>query len=359
MLNFLKSKILGSPDKYISYAEYMQITLYHPKWGYYMKKGEKIGRNGDFITTSNFSDIYGSLICKWFFKLWREKGINPAVCEIGAGNGRFAKAFITQWNQMSSQPLYYYILEDSPYHRELQQKTIPFDDTIIQIKKLDDIHPFQGMVFSNELFDALPVHVIERKEGQLMEVMVTIDEDDFVEKSVPLKNNKVIRFIEKYGLTLNENQRIEVPLAMDEMILTISNIMEKGIVLTVDYGYTNEEWKEPIHRDGSLRGYYRHKQVADVLRNPGEMDITSHVHFDSLIQRGEEAGLRLVKMLRQDEFLLAIGILEELKDHDDPNPFSEVSRRNRAIRSLVMPSGISPYFHAIIQQKGLNVEIQL
>ena len=123
-------------------------------------------------------------------------------------------------------------------------------------------------------------------------------------------------------------------------------------------GITNEEWKQPARASGSLRGYYQHKMITDVLQHPGEMDITSHIHLDWLIQKGDSVGLKLFAKLRQDEFLIKAGILKELENHYDPNPFSEVSKRNRAIRGLIMPSGISSYFQIVIQEKGLNVTQQ-
>lgn len=354
MLSVIKEKIKEKNNRMISYAEFMELALYHPKLGYYMKQREKVGRKGDFITTSNISDIYGRVLAKWFLKQTDVVEIPPAVCEIGAGNGRFASAFINGWKSQTNEPLYYYIVEESPFHRELQREIIPFDDRIKQLDKLEEIKPFSGLIFSNELFDALPVHVIEIKNGQLMEIMVSVENEQLVEKSMPLENENIRAYIQNTYITLRENQRIEIPLFMEPLVSKISHVLEKGIVVTVDYGYSDSEWMEPIHKDGSLRGYYKHEMIKDVLRYSGEMDITSHIHFDSLIRVGEKNGLRFVRKQRQDEFLLSIGILKELQDHQDPNPFSEVSRRNRAIKSLIMPSGMSSSFHAIIQEKGLN-----
>lgn len=354
MKDLLQKEINNRPEKMISYAEYMNLVLYHPERGYYMKDKEKLGKKGDFITTSNFSDIYGRLIAKWYMRKVQETaGLEPAVCEIGAGNGRFARAFIEEWNQQSNQPLKYYIVEESPYHRKLQEQILSFDQHVRQIESLEKLTCFNGLIFSNELFDALPVHVIEKDNGILQEIMVTVEEDELYEIPVPLTNERILAFIQNSGLILKEKQRIEIPLAMVEMISRIANSLGTGIVLTVDYGYTNEEWMHPLRRRGSLRGYYKHQQVNNCLQFPGEIDLTSHVHFDAFISEGEKRGLHFVEKLRQDEFFLKIGILEELQQHADPDPFSPASKRNRAIKSLLMPGGISNYFHVILQQKNL------
>ncbi|GIN60482.1 SAM-dependent methyltransferase [Robertmurraya siralis] len=351
MLSYVKELIKARPEQMITYAELIGEALYHPQWGYYMKQGEKVGKKGDFITTSNVSDIYGRIMAKWFLKLKAERQLPGVVCELGAGNGRFAAAFIAEWNKSCDEHLSYYVVETSPYHRKLQKELL--GTSIQQVESIDALKPFNGFIFSNELFDALPVHVVECHHDLLFEVMITVENDQLMEKRIPLNNNEIEMFMKQSKLKLNHKQRIEIPLAMGRMIARMADVVESGWFVTVDYGYSDEEWGEAFHREGSLRGYYQHEQIRDVLKFIGEMDITSHVHFDSLIRIGEKHGLEFVSKQRQDQFLISIGILEELENHVDPNPFSEVSRRNRAIRSLIMPSGMSAYFHVVVQKKGI------
>ena len=352
MLNYLNSYINKQPLKMITYAEYMNIVLYHPQLGYYMKEGEKIGRGGDFITTSNMADIFGGALARWFSNLVRKQSIAPRICEIGAGNGRFAKAFLQEWYASENPELTYFIVESSPYHLKVQNEKFDKNWQVKQVENFDELKSFKGLIFSNELFDALPVHVIKRQQGQLFEMMITMEEDELIEKAVPLANDQIIRFLEEYRIHIVEGYRLEIPLQMLEMISSIEKVLAEGMIISVDYGYTNEEWQEPIRRDGSLRGYYQHKLVSNVLVHPGEMDITSHIHWDVLQKIGEKYGLHTVGKWRQDEFLLSIGILDHLENHHDPNPFSEVSRRNREIRSLIMPSGISAAFQVLMQERS-------
>jgi SAM-dependent MidA family methyltransferase len=355
MFHYLKNLIQSKPEKMITYAEYIAEALYHPEYGYYMKEGEKIGRNGDFITTSNISDIYGRTMAKWYRRLVLEYGLHASVCEIGAGSSRFAKAFLQEWHREHKMPLQYFIAETSPYHIKKQRELLENYPNVRQINSLKEIKSFSGMIFTNELFDALPVHVIEKNNGNLYEVMITVDHHELLEMKVPLQNERILLFLQKNKIVLNENQRIEIPLEMERMVHEISNILEKGLVVTADYGYTIEEWMEPYRRNGSLRGYYKHKMYHNVLEKPGEMDMTSHIHFDAFIKEGEKRNLHFLIKQRQDEFLLSIGLLEELEENYDPNPFSETSKRNRAIRSLLLPDGMSGSFHIIIQQKNLQL----
>ncbi|WML40550.1 SAM-dependent methyltransferase [Neobacillus sp. OS1-2] len=355
MITYLQKLISNSKNGFITYADYMEAVLYHPKFGYYMKEKQKIGRQGDFITTSNISDVYGRLVAKWFSHICQTTSLPAVFCEIGAGNGRFAKAFLQEWNDSIKTSLQYIIVESSPYHLKLQQEMLLPEHSVVQVGSLSEIDHFEGMIFSNELFDALPVHVIEKIDGKLFEVMVGAENNGLYEMKLPLTNPEILSFLEVGKINLKEKQRIEIPLPMEKVIQEIATVLTKGIVVTADYGYTNDEWMDPRRAEGSLRGYYQHTMIHDVLQHPGEMDITTHIHFDSLIQKGAQEGLHLLTKLRQDEFLLKAGILKELENHYDPNPFSEVSKRNRAIRSLVMPSGMSSYFHIIVQQKGLQL----
>lgn len=355
MIPYLKRLVANAPTNLLTYAEYINAVLYHPEYGYYMKNKQKIGSQGDFITTSNISDIYGRITAKWFASICRNYELEPTFCEIGAGNGRFAHAFLQEWEDSIQTPIKYIIVESSPYHLNLQNELLNPNFTVTQVNRLDELEPFEGVVFSNELFDAMPVHVIEKEKGQLFEVMIGLNNDSLYEKKVLLTNQAIHAFLEESKLELKDKQRIEVPLLMEGMIQDISKVLTKGLVVTADYGYTKEDWKHPSRIKGSLRGYYQHQMIDDVLEHPGEMDITTHIHFDWLVQKGEQVDLKFHTKLRQDEFLLKAGILKELENHYDPNPFSEVSKRNRAIRSLIMPSGISSFFHLLIQQKGINV----
>ncbi|MDQ0269431.1 class I SAM-dependent methyltransferase [Cytobacillus purgationiresistens] len=351
MLKFLQEYINVNKEKMIDFADFMSQALYHPIYGYYMRSDEKIGAKGDFITSSNIADIYGRIVAKWYQREAEEHNLPASVCEIGAGNGRFAKAFIEEWNAISNKTLYYYLIDESKDHRKLQSQLLPQTEHIQQMNQLEELSSFSGLIFSNELFDAFPVHVIERVDGELVEVMVAFDNGKLIEKKMPVKNVRMINFLKQSSIHLVDGQRIEIPLEMEPMLIRMAGVLERGFILTVDYGYSDQEWQEPARKNGSLRGYRKHQMISDVLQYPGEMDLTSHVHFDSLIRIGETAGLSFVKKWRQDEFLLDAGILEELTNHADIDPFSEASKRNRAIRSLLMTSGISQTFHVILQQK--------
>lgn len=356
MKNYLLHVLQQKLGHMLSYADYMDMVLYHPQYGYYMRHKEKIGRQGDFITTSNISDIFGRTIARWFADLVREKKLPAHFCEVGSGNGRFARAFLQEWLENDYPPLTYFIVEKSPYHIKLQKKELAADWPVHHVSSFADLGRFSGMIFSNELFDAFPVHVIKKQNGKLFEVMVSYKEQQLVELETELINIDILNYLDHYQVDLAEGQRLEIPLAMEGYAVELASVLESGLIVTVDYGYTREEWKNPSRRDGSLRGYYQHQLIEDLLSHPGEMDLTSHIHWDTLKMIGEESGMQTLGKWRQDEFLLHIGILNQLEDHFDSNPFSEASKQNRAIKNLLMPNSMSASFQVLVQEKESSLE---
>ncbi|MFL6563218.1 MAG: SAM-dependent methyltransferase, partial [Bacillus sp. (in: firmicutes)] len=222
MNTFLKALISESPNSLITYAEYIGAALYHSEFGYYMRDKQKIGRQGDFITTSNISDIYGRMMAKWFSHVCKMAQLAPVFCEIGAGNGRFAKAFLQEWKETIQTQLKYIIVESSPFHRKLQRELLWTDFSVVQVDSINKVEAFEGMIFSNELFDALPVHVIEKQNGELHEIMIGTRNNHLYEQQVPLTNSDIQFFLQESNIELKESQRIEVPLAMVEMLREIS-----------------------------------------------------------------------------------------------------------------------------------------
>ncbi|WP_286166040.1 class I SAM-dependent methyltransferase [Peribacillus frigoritolerans] len=342
----------------ITYSEYMNLVLYHPELGYYSNKEKKIGKDGDFYTASNVSDVFAKVFANLFARLVKSGAAEPFFCELGGGTGRFLSAMLREWEEISPETfkvMKVYSVEKSGYHRELQSASVKLN-RLTSISSIDDLpKPYSGIIFSNELFDAFPVEVIEKSNNQLFEVCISFNqENELVEKRVPLKNDKIKDYLNWQGIKLCEGQRFEIPLSMLEYLEKINALAHKAVIVTIDYGYTNKEWQHPARYKGSMRGYLRHRMMTP-LANPFEMDLTAHIHFDALEKRAAEFGWNLLKSERQDLFLANAGILSYLMENGDLNPFGEAAKQNRAIRSLIMPDGMSSSFQVFIHEKGTNL----
>lgn len=237
----------------------------------------------------------------------------------------------------------------------LQKQALDVFPFVKQVDNVDSLGAFEGIIFSNELFDAFPVHVIEKQNDRLYEVYIALNEtEQLTEVFIPLQNPQIEEYLKKHKLVLQNGQRFEVPVFMSGYIAKLGKCLKQGLLVTVDYGYTNKDWMKPAHREGSLRGYYKHTLVSDPLKHPGEMDLTTHIHWDEIVLEGRKHGFDLIWHTRQTEFLLAAGILHDLVEHADPNPFSEQNKQNRAVRSMILSGGMSSFFDVMIQQKGLD-----
>ncbi|MGY2609861.1 class I SAM-dependent methyltransferase [Bacillus pretiosus] len=354
----LKEWMEKEKDYSISYSTYMNLVLYTEGHGYYMKEREKIGRQGDFFTSSNVSSVFAKTFAKFFIRLVENGEVAPNICEIGGGTGRFACDVLQEWKQVSPKTfidLNYSMIEMSPFHRNLQQKNLcSFSNVSYYTSHSEMGESFEGILFSNELFDACPVEVIEKRNGILYEVRVTYTEEGkLAEVCRPLQKN-IGRYLLKYNIHLAEGQRFEVPLAMEEYIVEIAKWFQRGVCITVDYGYTKEEWMHPAHQEGSLRGYYEHKLIRNPLEHPGEMDLTTHIHWDELKEMFSLQGMNIVWHKKQSEFLLAAGILDQLTGHQDRNPFSETQKQNRAVRSMILSGGLGSAFDVVIHTKHMQ-----
>ncbi|KPB05230.1 class I SAM-dependent methyltransferase [Bacillus sp. CHD6a] len=357
---FLQEKIEKAPGRKLNYSEYMMAALYHPCEGYYMKPKNKVGSSGDFITSSNVHNVYGKLFAKLMVKYFHETDIPPVIIEVGGGNGRFAKHLLGEVMLLDA-PLYdrltYVMVETSSYHIKVQQTTIPHTAPVSYFTSLKEVpeHLRKGVLLSNELFDALPVHVVEYTNGSLKEVFVTINEEGrLAEKSAPLHNEDIVAYIMRNKLSFSDGQRMEIPLAMMKFAKIIGEWLLSGTIITIDYGYRFSELSSQDLINGSLRGYYRHQLINDPLSYPADMDLTSHIHFDALEECFNELGFSHIGTMKQGEFLVAAGVLDYLQDNQDPNPFSEKSKQNRAIRTLIMDGSWSNAFHVIIHEKSTN-----
>jgi len=359
MKNLILNAIQESEEHYITYEEFISLCLYDSDKGYYQKSDTKIGRRGDFYTTSSVGSVYGEVIASVFCRLIKNEVINPIFIEVGAGNGRFAYSFLTYCEKNEPEiftNLEYRIVDESKYHRSLQMQILEQYANVryySNISELDKVH--NGMIFSNELFDALPVRVVEFYHDKWQEVVISYNESyELIEKLIEIEDDSIYEFLQHHHFNGKHGQRIEIPVVMETVFMGLNKALEHGMIMTVDYGFTREEWNASHRVKGSLRGYYQHEMKTNVFEFLGEMDLTTHIHWDELRRIAEKNHIENVYFTSQRQALLDFGILNRLIEHASINPFSDEYKHNRAIQSLIMPGGISDSFQLLIQIKGFS-----
>jgi SAM-dependent MidA family methyltransferase len=261
----------------IPFRRFMEVALYHPAHGYYRHPRDPFGAQGDFFTAEQLQPVFGILIAARIRQLRREMGEPPefTVVELGAGRREMAPHF-SEW------------------------RYVPID---IDTGALPD--SFQGVVFSNEFFDALPVDLAIFTGNTFREERVAFSDGDFRWIAGPPVEPAVEDYLRRYFPPPEEGRRYEVSLAALSWIDRISSALRSGFVLTIDYGFTRaESVRFPA---GSLMGYRRHTAREDVLADPGTRDITAHVNFTALEDRAAARGLTIERFETLAQTLLAAG----------------------------------------------------
>lgn len=365
LLDEIIRRIHAHPQKRIPFSEYMGLALYHPQWGYYNQHRQKIGREGDFYTSSSVGRVFGVIWANHFIHAWEQMGLlgqstSPLIIlEVGGGTGDFANAVLDELKLNHSEyykRIYYYMHEQSEYHMLLQkEKVINHLDHIEWFTRLSEIKSAEKglptLIFSNELFDALPVDRVKKENDGFAECWLEEKDGRLKECWIPLERAELFQYITEHNIKLPNGFTFEISLAAKELFADLAQVIDSGYIFTVDYGWLTDELLRPERKDGTLMGYYKHQHKSDYYKHPGKMDLTTHVHFDDLIIWGKEYGLEFVSYTTQREWLLQENILEQLQGHQDPNPFSDIAKKNRAIIQLISPGGMGDTFKVLTQKR--------
>jgi SAM-dependent MidA family methyltransferase len=350
----------------ISFAEFMDLALYHPEQGYYTSPREKIGRDGDFYTSPNVHPIFGHLIARQLHQM-AEILDHPSpfsIVEMGAGKGMVCSDILNYYRHHLPgfyDDILYILAEKSPSFEEKQRT---FLGEFAADGKVKWVSPdvllsgerfYVGCLLSNELIDSFPVHIVQQEGGQLCEVYVRNQDDGFAEILGPPSTASLEVYLQDYGLPFQEGQRGEVNLKALEWVEAVSRILQRGFVLTIDYGYEARELYHPSRRQGTLLCYFRHTISTDPYQRVGYQDITSHVNFSALVRKGETVGLQKVGFTEQYKFLAALGLLEDLEKLEkssDQYSRPDFLRNKLAMKNFLVPEGMGRIFKVLGQGKS-------
>ena len=342
----------------IPFRDFMEAALYHPQHGYYRSRREKMGRQGDYLTSPEVSPVFGALLARQLREMWQALG-RPSrfdVIEAGAGTGLLCRD-ILRWARSHAPDfrgaLTYTIVEVSGALLERQRDVLAEEGCDVRwTAELPD--RIAGCLLSNELLDSFPVHRVCVQDGELAEVFVDWDGVRFVEELCPPSTPEIETYFGRLGLMPGEGCRAEVNLGAPEWLRRAGHALRRGFLLTFDYGYEAGELYAPWRTDGTLLCFHRHNPSADPYARLGRQDITSHVDFTTLRQAGEEAGLQTLGLVSQGELLTNLGIAEALAPpgEGDVN-LEEYYARRRAVSELVDPAALGR-IRVLLQAKGVS-----
>ncbi|MEM9088153.1 MAG: SAM-dependent methyltransferase [Cyanobacteria bacterium P01_F01_bin.53] len=375
----ITQKIEQAQQQRITFAEFMEMALYHPQFGYYSTPGSIIGPQGDFITSPHMGHDFGEVIVEQFADMWDalDRPETFTLMEMGAGQGLVAAdaiAHLQKHHPDCFACLHYIVVEKSDALRAEQKKRLShWIDKGVELswQTLTDIptHSIVGCAFSNELVDAFPVHWVELHDQDLKEMWVTVHDQTFTAVLGELSTPQLKQYFQNLEIDLTQgyedSYRTEVNLAALEWMSQVSEKVKRGYVLTIDYGYTAQRYYSPARSQGTLQCYYRHSHHNDPFAYVGEQDITAHVDFTTLENCGKSVGLETLGFTQQGLFLMALGLGDRLSAlanptqqpaQDKPAKPTEIQaimRRREALQQLISPMGLGN-FGVLIQGKGLT-----
>jgi SAM-dependent MidA family methyltransferase len=335
-------------DGPMGFDRFMARALYDPDGGYYATGAGRIGKSGDFFTNVSLGPVYGEILAGQFLEMWQELGRPPdfTLVEQGANNGQLASDILTALAGTPLADVRLILVEPSPVLRKLQSETLS-GRNVGWVCEAADLPELCGVHFSNELFDALPVHVVRSTGASWAELFVGCKDGAFFWQE-GLMCPEVAGVVASFpgrpaGFTT------EVCTGYRHLLEGLSAKVRRGFLLAVDYGMSTEALLAEHRREGTLRCYSSHRLETHPLENPGKKDITAHVNFSLLASEAARAGWALEKLTDQHHFLVGAATRMLLEMDGTPNP-----KKLRPLTALLHPENMGRQFHAILFSKGIS-----
>ena len=341
----------------ITFHDWMKAALYDPRGGYYGRADRKRwGREGDYRTSPERSELFAATFARYFASLVED---DLTIVECGAGDGSFAYGVLRTLRDQfparfaETQYVVYELGEDA--RTRAQERLSEFGDRVQFCSDWDCVSSWSGICFSNELFDAFPVHRVVRSNEGLSELYVSVDSDGaFVWSTGALSTPRLAEFISAYSIELAPGQIVEINLAIDDWLRALSAKFDNGFLITVDYGAEAAELYDlRLRPEGTLRGFSRHEFVDDLLAAPGDYDLTSSVNWTQVKTAGEKLGWKVIEFTSQDKFLLNAGLLDQLQYQlDHAGTDAEKASLTTGAREMILPGGMASSFQVLVQKRS-------
>ena len=363
----------------ITFAQFMQACLYSPHGGFYSSRGTRISTH--FGTSPTSHPVFGALIARQLEQMWHLLGDPPVfhVIEVGSGDGALAQSIVQACWRMAprlAQVLYYVAADYEP--RWLPSPDHPFAwdngtgdgmspsrrDALLGVQrvKTEGLRAFRkvvGCILCNELIDNFPVHRFAIQGGRVKEVFVTSAGGTLTEVLDEPSSPRIEERLTSLGLSLTEGYRGEVNLAMEDWTGQLAQALDRGFILTIDYGQLATDLYSHQNHQGTLVCYHRHVVSSDPYQHIGHQDMTCQVDFTSLMRLGDRHGLATVGYALQRQFLTNLGFsscLDALQTQGLSAARTALSRM--AMMTLVDPNEYGD-FKVLAQAKGNGLGIAL
>ena len=340
----------------LSFRDFMELALYHPEFGYYARPLNPVGKGGDYVTAGSLSPAFSFAIAGLFREfVGRTEGEVCSFVDIGCGDGSLVRAVA---DLVRGESVRFFGIDRSLERAsaEVQSSAAP----VAFLQTLDEV-PRDGahLVFSNELFDAIPFARLVKRGEHLHELWIqqrggVLDWSEH--EAAPVFDD----YFASHALELAEGQFADVALEWEAYYADVARFLTRGLIVTIDYGYRGPKlFHQRARRFGTAAAYTGHRVHRDLLASPGQQDLTAHINFDDLERAGATAGAETVFFDSLAKFLLSIGIT----DHELFRPAQDIAiasveegvdliEARENARRLVLPDGIGEDLRVLVQVKN-------
>lgn len=363
LLQLLREQIASHGP--LPFSQYMERCLYAPGLGYYSAGKTKFGAAGDFVTAPELGELFARCVISAVQPVLAMLGNDADFLELGGGSGAFAEAALKALDAGGTLPRQYLILEPSADLRERQRERLRANlpaELNARVQWLDrpPEPDWRGVLFANEVIDALPATRFCLRDGEVFEEYVALDGEGRLRRTDRPADALVaaaVRHVERdLGSEFADGYRSEILPQLPYWIQAVAGSLVAGLVLFIDYGYVRREFYLPERDDGTLMAHYRHHAHNDPLYLPGLNDLTASVDFTALAEAGNSAGFGVAAYLPQAQFLIGAG-LQDIFESEQAKIADEHGRYRLAqeVKKLMLPDQMGERFQAMLLARGLDV----
>lgn len=345
------------------FSQYMERCLYMPGLGYYSAGKTKFGEAGDFITAPELGELFARCVVQAVQPTLAQLGEHACFLELGGGSGSFAEAALKAFAGGGLLPAQYLILEPSADLRERQRERLSAlpTDLASRVRWLDapPEAEWRGVLFANEVIDALPATRFTLRDGEVLEEHVVVDGTGQLARTDrpadPLVAGAVRHLERDLGAPFAAGYRSEVLPQLPYWMQAVAGSLAAGLMLFVDYGYVRREFYLPARDDGTLMAHYRHRAHTDPLYLPGLNDLTASVDFTALAEAGNHAGFAVAAYLPQAQFLIGAGLQQAFEAvYEEAADEASRYRLAQQVKRLTLPDQMGERFQAMLLARGLE-----
>jgi SAM-dependent MidA family methyltransferase len=345
------------------FAQFMERSLYAPGLGYYSAGRMKFGAAGDFVTAPELGDVFAQCVARAVLPTLAALGADADFLELGGGSGAFATTILQAFAADGHLPRRYLMLEPSADLRERQRARIeaqlpPELAARVQWLERPPEEDWHGVLFANEVIDALPATRFAMRDHEVHEEYVALGEDGHlrrIDRPADALVGGAVRHLERsLGAEFPEGYRSELLPQLPYWIDAVTGSLRRGLMLFIDYGYVRREYYLPERSDGTLMAHYRHHAHDDPLWLPGMNDLTASVDFTALAEACSHAGGEIAGYWSQAQFLLGAGLPEVFaRGQAQATDMPAQLRLANEVKRLTLPEAMGERFQTMLVAKAL------